>query len=83
MLISRKPYCHNCQHRGSAWGPSDYSIYPCECGEEIYKLHPDKIINRQSEYGLYFVREKQRCPAKQFFEPIYTKEQQCKHNNHK
>lgn len=82
MLISRKPYCNNCIHRGSAWGPYDYQLYPCECGEEIYKLHPDKIHWKESE-KMGFVREKQRCPAKQFFEPIYTKEQQCKYNNHK
>ena len=42
MLISRKPYCNNCEHRGSAWGPFDYQLYPCECGEEIYKLHLNK-----------------------------------------
>lgn len=83
MLISRKPYCNNCKHRGDAWGIFDYRWYACECGEEIHKLHPDKIKEFKSEPGIYFVSEKQRCPDKRFFDPIYTKEQQCKYNNHK
>lgn len=83
MLISRKPYCNNCKNRGQAWGPFDYCLYTCSCGEEIYKLHPDKIITKKSEPGIYFVTEKQRCPDKRFFKPLYTKEQQLEHNHHK
>ena len=45
MLISRKPYCNNCQNRGSAYGPTDYVWYPCSKGEEIDKIRneTDKI----------------------------------------
>jgi hypothetical protein len=32
---------------------------------------------------MYFVGEKMRCPCKEFFDPIYTKEEQLKYNNHK
>lgn len=83
MLISRKPFCNNCKNRGTAWGPSDYNLYPCSCGAEIHKLHPNKIIVKESEPGMYFVGERQRCPDKRFFVPIYTKEQQLQYNHHK
>ena len=80
MLISRKPYCNNCQNRGSAYGPTDYTWYPCSKGEEIDKVRPG-IMHKCD--GLFMVGEKWRCPDKRFFNPIYTKEQQLKYNNHK
>ena len=41
-----------------------------------------RFLNDKSE-DIYFVGEKMRCPCKEFFDPIYAKEQQLKHNNHK
>ena len=82
MLISRKPYCNNCENRGSAWGPHDYQNYPCSKGEEINKKRPGVLHYDKSE-DMYFIGEKMRCPCKEFFVPIYTKEQQLKHNHHK
>lgn len=82
MLYSRKPYCQNCQNRGSADGTHDYHLYPCSCAEEIAKEHPDKIYwDEKDKMG--YVTEKQRCPDKRFFKPIYTIEQLKEHNNHK
>lgn len=80
MLISRKPYCNNCKNRGSAYGPIDYAWYPCSKGEEIDNIRPN-IMHKYD--GLFMVGEKWRCPHKEFFDPIYTKEQQLAHNNHK
>lgn len=80
MLISRKPYCKNCKNRGSAYGPSDYVWYLCSKGKEIDDVRPG-IMHKCD--GLYMTGENWRCPDKRFFDPIYTKEQQLKHNNHK
>lgn len=81
-LISRKPYCNWCENRGQAWGPHNYQLYPCSCGEEIAKLHPGKIRwDKNEKMGL--VKEKQRCPDKRFFKPIYTLEQVRQYNHHK
>lgn len=78
MLISRKPYCNWCKHRCSeAYGPSDYQLYICEV-EEFTKRFPEHVYD-----GFFMVKEKQRCPDKRFFDPIYTIEQVREHNHHK
>ena len=82
-LISCKPYCNWCENRcQAADGTKDYQLYICACGEELHKLHPDKIHWDEKE-KMGFVREKQRCPDKRFFKPIYTLEQVREHNHHK
>ena len=82
MLISRKPYCKNCKNCGPAWGPLDYEWKPCGKGEEINAIRPGILHYNKSE-DMYFTHDSWRCPCKEFFDPIYTKEQQLKHNNHK
>jgi hypothetical protein len=77
MLISRKPYCNNCNNRGPADATTDYHLYPCGC-EELAKKYPER-----TRYGLFYVTEKMRCPDKRFFDPIYTLEQVREHNHHK
>jgi len=78
MLISRKPYCNNCKNR-RPWS-NMYCWYPCSKGEKIDAIRPG-IMHKCD--GLFMVGEKWRCPCKEFFDPIYTKEQQLAYNNHK